>query len=69
MLRTQYQEYIHDQLLELTRTHPELKDSQRAAYMLGFLESQLADAMYNDSHVAQRFKQHVNQMGLTSPVR
>ena len=64
MMQQQYLEYIQRQLAILTQNK-----SKEAAllYSIGFLEAQLARAMYNDSHVAQEFKNTLNKLGYSKP--
>ncbi len=40
-----------------------------AHYQIGFLASQLADAMYNDNKIASKFKLKINQLGLTKQTK
>jgi len=64
MTRLEYQQYIRKQLLErAVRKYP--NDTQlQMLYTIGFLQAQLATAMYNDTHVAYGFKQQVKQTPL-----
>jgi hypothetical protein len=61
MTREQLQEYIQTRI----STRAALKYPDRADqlyYTVGFLVAQLADAMYNDSRVAYKFKDTVNKL-------
>jgi hypothetical protein len=61
MTKQEYQIYIRKQLLELAvKKYPD--DAQKQMiYQLGFLQAQLAEAMYNDNHIANTFKHTVKR--------
>lgn len=61
MTKEEYQQYIRRQLLDkAVSKYPNDADKQMI-YQLGFLQAQLARAMYNDSNVAHAFKQTIKQ--------
>ena len=61
MTKLEYQQYIRRQLLErAVRKYPNDTHKQML-YTIGFLQAQLADAMYNDTHVAYGFRQQIKQ--------
>ncbi len=61
MTKQEYQLYIRKQVLEsAVRKYP--NDTHRQMlYTIGFLQAQLADAMYNDTRVAYGFRQQVKR--------
>ena len=61
MTKKEYQLYIRRQVLErAVRLYP--NDTQlQMLYTIGFLQAQLADAMYNDTNVAYGFRQQIKQ--------
>ena len=59
MTKQEYQLLIRQQVLErAVRKYPNDTHKQML-YTIGFLQAQLADAMYNDTHVARGFRQQV----------
>ena len=64
MTQQQYLEYIQRQLSILTKSK---RPKEAIAYQLGFLQAQLAWAMYNDTRVAHEFKDRLQHLGYTKP--
>ena len=61
MTQQEYQQYIRKQLLDkAVAKYPNDPDKQMK-YQLGFLQAQLANAMYNDSYVALAFKHSIKR--------
>lgn len=61
MTTSEYQEYIRRQLVAIAASKYSHDDNLQLVYQIGFLQAQLADAMYNDSRVADRFKMSIEQ--------
>ena len=56
MTHAEYQQYIRKSLLELAAKKYPGDPHRQMIYQLGYLQAQLADAMYNDSQIAAKFQ-------------
>lgn len=61
MTKQEYQQYIRRQLLDKAVSKYPNDTHKQMIYQLGFLQAQLAEAMYNDNHIANQFKHSVKQ--------
>lgn len=59
MITEQYIEYIRKQLLARAVAKYPNDPHRQMLYTIGFLQAQLANAMSNDSSIANKFKQAV----------
>jgi hypothetical protein len=61
MTALEYQQYIRKQLLERAVAKYPNDTHKQMLYTIGFLQAQLAHAMYNDTNVAYGFKHRIKQ--------
>ena len=59
MTQDQYIAYIRNNLLELAVKKYPNDPHRQMLYTIGFLQAQLANAMYNDTSIAHQFKRAV----------
>ena len=55
-----YIEYIRRELKNKAQTKFPIDQNKQLAYQIGFLQAQLAHAMYEDSRTLHRFKSNIN---------
>ena len=61
MTKQQLQEYIQRRLLARAASKYPHDEHLQLVYQLGFLQAQLANAMYDDSKYVDKFKQSIEQ--------
>lgn len=62
MTPQKYQQWINQQLTALAEQKYPNNTSARLLYTIGFLQAQLAQAMYNDSKIYTKFKATVSHL-------